>query len=89
LKIAYSDDQNVKLSYNSVFESLSCDLKIVALLLNYLIKSNGFGLEIRDFEDNVLDQCKWTTDLLNMAIAHIGSPKEEKKTNKTTNKNRR
>lgn len=79
MKVAYSDNENVRKSSDTAFEFLSDDLKVVVHFLQYIIKSNGFGLCVEKWEDNILDQCKWTTDLANILVSEITKPKEDPK----------
>lgn len=60
------------------FDALSDELKLVVYFFNELVSSNGWGIVCEKWEDNILDQCRWTSELVKLALIEISKPKDQK-----------
>jgi hypothetical protein len=55
-------------------------------MASYFVKSNGFGFTLEKFEDDIWDQCKWTTDLLKLYISEVSKVEDKPDNKKNTKK---
>jgi hypothetical protein len=78
--------QNDQSSADRCYELLSEDIKPICYMASYFVKSNGFGFTLEKFEDDIWDQCKWTTDLLKLYISEVSKVEDKPDNKKNTKK---